>query len=65
MAVQISKYHEIMKRLSEENKTELLNKPEDLEAIKLVNEQMEELRRDFQVKEKKSQESSQQVVLNA
>jgi len=65
MTEKISKYQELMSRLRDEDKVTYLDQPRDIEMINDIDKQMEDVRRDFQIKEKNSQISAATVILTA
>ena len=65
MLKRISKTAEIDARLEKEGKTRVLNSKSDFEKLNLVNKYMEEVRKDYQLKESKSLITASQVILNA
>lgn len=65
MIKKVSKYQELMGRLSDEKKVTYLDKPSDIEAINEIDRQMECVRREYQIKEKNSQISAASVILTA
>ena len=65
MIKRINRTEEIEAKLSKENKVTYLDSPKHIEAIKKMNEEMEEVRREYKVKEKNSQTSASNVVLTA
>lgn len=64
MAHKISKKDELLRRLREEGKVVVKNRPEDQKVVAEMNERLKEIRRDFQTKERGSQLSSSKVVLS-
>ncbi len=65
MLKRISKTAEIDARLEKEGKTRVLNSESDFKKMNQVNKYMEEVRKDYQLKESKSLITASQVVLNA
>ncbi|MBX2943612.1 MAG: hypothetical protein KF860_14840 [Cyclobacteriaceae bacterium] len=65
MATTINKTKEVIDRLKAEQKILTLNSPGDLAKIAATNKHMEEVRREFQVKERESQMSASKVILTA
>ncbi len=61
----ISNSEKIIEQLEKEGKVEYLNKSEDLDAVFEMNDEMESVRRDYQVKDRKSQVSASNVILTA
>lgn len=61
----INKFQEIKERLKSENPNPKFDCQNITEAIERMNEEMEEVRRNFQVKDKKSQISAVNVILTA
>lgn len=65
MTKKISKYQELMSRLQDENKVTYLDQKKDIEVITEIDKQMENVRREYQIKEKNSQISAKGVILTA
>ncbi|MCF8361721.1 MAG: hypothetical protein K9G70_03770 [Prolixibacteraceae bacterium] len=65
MFKKISKISEIDARLEKEGKTRLLNSDSDLSKLNKLNKHMEEVRKDYQLKESKSLIAASEVILNA
>jgi len=65
MFKKISRSTEIDERLEKENKIRFLDSDEDIAKITSMNLYMDEVRRDYQMKERLSQISASQVILNA
>ena len=65
MFKKISRSAEINERLEKENKIRFLDSDEDIAKITSMNLYMDEVRRDYQMKERLSQISASQVILNA
>jgi benzoyl-CoA reductase/2-hydroxyglutaryl-CoA dehydratase subunit BcrC/BadD/HgdB len=65
MAQIINKFQEIKERLEAENKNSIIDLQNITEAMERMNEEMEEVRRNFQVKDKNSQISAVNVILTA
>lgn len=63
MLKKISKTEEINARLRKEGKVTILNKPEHLAAVEVMNKRLEAARREFQIKERNSQISASKVIL--
>ncbi|MES2628498.1 MAG: hypothetical protein V4616_05965 [Bacteroidota bacterium] len=61
----ISKTKEINESLLSEGKVTVLNRPEDIEAIDALNAAMEEVHREYIVKNRNSQISAAQTIFNA
>lgn len=62
----INKTEELNLRLSqEEGKITYLDEPQHIEAIMKMNEEMEEVRRDFKVKDENSRASAANLVLTS
>ncbi|MFW6224823.1 MAG: hypothetical protein ACOC4B_00985 [Bacteroidota bacterium] len=59
----INKTEALEKRLSQENKVTYLDKPEHKKAIEIMNKSMEKMRREFQKKDQKSEQSAKDVIL--
>ncbi|NTW14396.1 MAG: hypothetical protein HGA31_05195 [Candidatus Moranbacteria bacterium] len=59
----IHKTEEINARLEREGKVTVLDKPEHLEAIRKMNEQLERVRREYMIKSSKSEQSAAKVIL--
>ena len=65
MIKKINKTEEIKARLFRENKVTCLDTPEHIKAIMKMNDEMEEVRREYKVKEKNSQISAYNIILTA
>lgn len=65
MFAKINKTEEIKAKLVSEGKVSFLDAPEHMAAILKMNEEMEEVRREYKIKEKNSQISAAQIVLTA
>jgi len=65
MTKKISKYQELMGRLNKKEQATYLDKPTEVEAINEIDKQMENVRREYQIKEKNSQISAAKVILTA
>jgi len=65
MIKKVSRTEEIKAKLKGEHKVFYLDKPGHLAAIVAMNEQMEIVRREYQVKDRKSQISAADVILTA
>lgn len=63
MVKKISKTAEIEARLQREGKVAELNQKQHKEAIYAMNQSMEAVRREFQVKERNSQLAASDVIL--
>lgn len=65
MFKRISRSAEINERLEKQGKIKYLNSAEDLAKITSMNKYMDEVRSDYQMKERLSQISASKVILNA
>jgi hypothetical protein len=65
MYKKISKTQEIITRLQNEGKVTPMNSAVDMAKIASINKYMEEVRKDYRMKESQSQISASQVILNA
>ena len=65
MLKKISKTDEIDARLESEGKIKVLDSESDFQKLGDVNKYMEEVRKDYQLKESKSLVTASQVILNA
>jgi hypothetical protein len=63
MLKEISKTEAINERLMKENKVTILDEPRHLEAIRAMNIHMDQVRREYQVKDRKSQITAAKVIL--
>jgi hypothetical protein len=63
MLKEISKTDKINQRLLDEKKVTILDEPKHLEAIRAMNIQMDQVRREYQVKDRKSQITAANVIL--
>ena len=65
MLQKINRSEDRINKLRAENKTELLNKIEHLESAERFNNFVEQVKSDFQIKDKQSQVSATKVILTA
>ena len=65
MITKISKTEAFKAKMKEEGKVTFLDKPEHIAAIVAMNEQLENVRREYQVKDRNSQINAIKVVLTA
>ncbi len=65
MIKRISKTEAIKAKLKKEGKVTYLNKAKHIKAIDSMNRQLEEARREYQIKDRNSQMSAAKVILNA
>ncbi|MDP3453195.1 MAG: hypothetical protein Q8R90_09595 [Bacteroidales bacterium] len=65
MITKISKTEAIKARMKREGKVEYLDKPKHFAAIVAMNEQLEAVRRDFQIKNINSQITASTVILTS
>ena len=65
MATIINKTKEVIDKLNAEQKSQTLNSASDLANITAINKRMEEVRREFQVKERESQISASKITFTA
>jgi hypothetical protein len=63
MVKKISKADAINTKLREDGKVTLLNQQEHIEAITAMNKQLEVARREYKIKERKSQITAANVIL--
>lgn len=63
MLKKINKTEELRSRLREEGKIATINTPTQKAAINYLNEEMKEVKRDFKVKERKSETSASYICL--
>lgn len=63
--IKINKTEELEEKLNQENKIYALDSPSHIDAIAKMNEDLEEFRREYKVKDKNSQSSASNVVLTA
>jgi hypothetical protein len=61
----INKTEEIRNRLISEGKVNTLNSNEHIQAMVKMNKALEDLKRDYIIKDKQSQISASQTVLNS
>lgn len=59
----INKYAKVMEELQKEGGTSFLDSEQDINSINDFNKRMEEVDRDFQIKNKESEESASKVLL--
>jgi hypothetical protein len=65
MIVKINKTEEIRNRLKQEGKVNLLDSDEHLQAMVKMNKALEDLKREYIIKDKLSQISASKTVLNS
>ena len=65
MIIKINKAELIITRLKAEGKVTYLDSPEQQKAILEMNTEMEDVKREYQLKERNSQISAANVVLNS
>jgi hypothetical protein len=65
MIKKISKTEVIKAKMRENGQVTFLDHPEHIAAIVEMNDQLEEVRREYQVKDRNSQISASQVILTA
>lgn len=65
MIQKINKTEAIKAKMEEEGNIVYLDKPEHMDAIVSMNENLEEIRREYQVKDRNSQISAANVILTA
>ena len=65
MATQINRTQEIISRLQSEGKVTKLNTASDVAMIAAFSKRMETSRREYQIKEIRTQHSAAQVILNS
>jgi hypothetical protein len=65
MFKKISKTEDFLRSLSVQNKVTNLNQPKHIKATSEMNTIMEEVRRDFEYKNRRSNISAANVILNA
>jgi hypothetical protein len=65
MITKISKTEAFKAKMKEEGKVTFLDKPEHIAAIVAMNEQLENVRREYQAKDRNSQINAIKVVLTA
>ena len=65
MLTKINKSADRLDKLRAEQKTELLNKEEDIKSALRFNEFLENVKSDFDIKDKQSQISATRVILTA
>ena len=61
----ISNSEKIIEKLEKEGKVQYVNKSKDSDAIFEMNDEMVSVRRDYQVKDRKSQVSASTVILTS
>ncbi|MFC4211899.1 hypothetical protein ACFOWA_11940 [Pedobacter lithocola] len=61
----VSKTNQIKDKLKMDGKVSYLDKPEHFNAIIEMNDEMEDVRRDYHVKDRRSQNSASHVILTA
>lgn len=65
MAKFISKAQSIREKLKQEGKYNVLDKEEHVKAVSAMNESLEDVRREFQIKDRESQRNAAFVTLTA
>jgi len=65
MIKKISKTETFKAKMRQEDKVSYLDQPKHMDAIKAMNDQLEIVRREFQVKDKNSQITASKVILTA
>lgn len=65
MAEILSRSNEIIEQLEKEEKIVVLDQQDDLDAISRIDNYMELIQRDFQIKERESNSSASRVFLTA
>lgn len=65
MIKRISKARNIKEKLRKEGKSSFLERPEHLAAIVAMNEQLEIAKREYQIKDRNSQITAANVILNS
>ena len=65
MISKISKTETIRAKMVEEGRVTFLDQPEDIAAIEEMNSQLEDVRREYQLKNRNSQISASNVILTA
>jgi hypothetical protein len=63
MAIILNKTAEIKAQMNGEKNVKILNSSHDVAMINTVNQQMESVRREYQIKERESQAAAFNVVL--
>ncbi|GEM_PF-628766 len=61
----VSKSQSIRDKLKQEGKYTILNKEEHIKSLVVINKSLEDVRREFQVKDQKSQQNAAFVTLTA
>ncbi|ABL65962.1 hypothetical protein [Chlorobium phaeobacteroides] len=64
MIKKISRTEAINDRLKKEEKVTTLDKKEHIDAIVLMNEQLDAVRREYRMKDRNSQNTAAQVILS-
>ena len=64
MIKKISRTEAINDRLKKEGKVTTLDKKEHIDAIVLMNEQLDAVRREYRMKDRNSQNTAAQVILS-
>lgn len=63
MAIIINESQKIQKNLMKEGKVHKMDSPQDLEIIASINEHVKKVKRDYQVKNRKSQIEASKILL--
>ena len=65
MATFLNKSEELKKQLKDENKVVVMNTDADMLVITNINKHMQEVKRSYEIKERKSQLSAASIVLTS
>lgn len=65
MIKKINNTQAIKERLKKEGKNSFLDQPHHVKAIVSMNEQLEVVKREYQIKDRNSQTTAAQVILNS
>lgn len=65
MATILNKREQVLSQLNAEQKVFVMNSEEDMVSLLAINQHMEEVNRDYQIKDQQSQLSAATVILTA
>ncbi len=65
MATILNKRDEVLAQLAADNKVFVMNSTEDLAGLFAIDQHMEEVNRDYQIKDRQSQLSAATVILTS
>lgn len=65
MIIKKNRTETVKSKMRQEGKVTILNKDQDIQAVTLMNKELEEVRREYQVKDRNSQITASTVILTA